>query len=94
MYQSGGSERDSAAERMIANEIKILESPSLQQTLGLSEFEVGYIAYAVKMHALSVARQINENEDVKKSFEQAQNEVTELRLKKKLDTQDSSSAFK
>ena len=26
MYQNGGSERDSAAERMIANEIKILEN--------------------------------------------------------------------
>ncbi len=28
MYQSGGSERDSDAERMIANEMRILESPN------------------------------------------------------------------
>lgn len=80
MYQNGGSERDSAAERMIANEIKILENPSLQRTLGLNGDEIEYIAYAVKMHALSVARQIINNEEVNKTYNQAQEEIKESNL--------------
>ena len=75
MYQSGGSERDSDAERMIANEMRILESPNLQYALGLSGDELGYIAYAVKLHALSVARQIISNDEVNKSYQQAEAEL-------------------
>ena len=40
MYQSSGSERDSDSERMIANEMRILESPNLQYALGLSGDEL------------------------------------------------------
>ena len=75
MYQNGGSERDSAAERMIANEMRILENPNLQYALGLSGDELEYIAYAVKLHALSVARQIISNDEVNKSYQQAEVEL-------------------
>ena len=58
MYQSGGSERDSDAERMIANEMRILESPNLQYALGLSGDELGYIAYAVKLSRSRIKKAI------------------------------------
>ncbi len=36
---------------------------------------MGYIAYAVKLHALSVARQIISNDEVNKSYQQAEAEL-------------------
>lgn len=87
MYQENGSERDSAAERMIANELKILSDPNLQYTLGLSKDEIDYIAYAVRMHALSVAKNIINNEKLKETYRLASEQI--LESKQQMTTEDS-----
>lgn len=78
MYQENGSERDSAAERMIANELKILSDPNLQHTLCLSKDEIDYIAYAVRMHALSVAKNIINNEKTKETYRLANEQIAAI----------------
>ncbi len=80
-YQTEGFEVDSAAESMIANELRILSDSDLQRALQLSSYEVEYIAYAVRIHALSVASQIINNEEVNKSYELAQEQVEQSKFK-------------